>query len=424
MIRTLAAPAPVDVAALVARRTPGYSLEAPFYVSQEIYDLDVDLIFGRHWIFVCAEAELAEEGDYITVDIGKQSIIVLRDDDFDVRALRNVCRHRGARLLDNPCGSVGNIVCPYHQWTYGTDGALRFAEEQAEPFDKAKFGLRPVHVKTVAGLVFICLAAEPPADFDEVASIVEPYLLPFDVKNARVAHHAEIIEDGNWKLVMENNRECHHCEVNHPELLSAYFPFNRYDSNEVPARQRVLFERFQVASAALDATCERKSFPRGDRRELDSRVSGFQVQHLPLDGDGASYGPNGARLCDVLVSDRVDAKFGDFSLHTQPNAWFHFLGDHVTVFSALPVAPGKTLVRTTWLVHKDAIEGIDYRVDELTACWRATNAEDQSLVERTHRGASDAGYLPGPYSTVEDDVKAFVSWYIGRMAAELASPRA
>ncbi|NMO01728.1 aromatic ring-hydroxylating dioxygenase subunit alpha [Gordonia sp. TBRC 11910] len=409
----------LDVATLVARRTPGYSLEAPFYTSSEIYDVDLDLIFGRHWIFVAAEAEIPEEGDYLTVDVGAQSVIVLRDDDCEVRAFRNICRHRGARLLDAGCGSVGNIVCPYHQWTYGTDGSLRFAEEQAEPFDKSQFGLRAVHAKTVAGLVYICLADEPPVDFDDVVAMIEPFLLPFDAKNAKVAHQTETIEDGNWKLVMENNRECHHCEANHPELTSAYFPFNRFAAHEVPVRQRPLFDRFQTAAAALDATCELASFPRGDRRELDTRVSGFQIQHLPLDGVGASYGSNGESLCSVLVSDRVDVKFGDFSLHTQPNAWFHFLGDHVTVFSALPVGVDKTLVRTTWLVHQDAVEGVDYNVDDLTLVWRSTNDEDRSLVERTQRGVTDPGYLPGRYSTVENDVESFVSWYIGRLAALL-----
>lgn len=79
----------------------------------------------------------------------------------------------------------------------------------------------------------------------------------------------------------------------------------------------------------------------------------------------------------------------------------------------------KTLVRTTWLVHADAVEGVDYNVDDLTLVWRATNDEDRSLVERTQRGVTDPGYLPGRYSTVEDDVESFVNWYIGRLSALL-----
>jgi glycine betaine catabolism A len=116
-----------DIAALVERRQDGYSLEAPFYGSQEVFDLDMDAIFGRHWLFCATEAEIPEAGDYVTIDLGRYSLIVLRDDDEEVRAMHNVCRHRGSRLLEDPCGSVGNLVCPYHQWTYRTDGSLVFA---------------------------------------------------------------------------------------------------------------------------------------------------------------------------------------------------------------------------------------------------------------------------------------------------------
>ncbi|WP_019970313.1 aromatic ring-hydroxylating dioxygenase subunit alpha [Mycobacterium sp. 141] len=407
-------------AELVARRVPGYTLETPFYASHEIFDLDIELIFGRHWIFVAAEAEIPEEGDYVTVEIGDESVIIVRDDDMNVNAFRNVCRHRGARLLDGRCGAVGNIVCPYHQWTYGTNGALRFAENQGECFDKVKFGLRPVHVRAIAGLVFICLAEEAPGDIEDFAAAVEPYLTPFDLRGAKVAHQTSIIEDGNWKLTMENNRECHHCEANHPELLGAYFPFHRFDESRIPARQKPVFERYQAANAALAAARDAIGFPSKHIRELDARVTAFMVDHMPLQGNGASYGDDGAPLSTKLMGAIVDPIFGDFHIHTQPNGWFHMLGDCAVVFSALPVAPDKTLVRTTWLVHPDAVEGTDYDVDKLTFVWERTNAEDCSLVERTQRGVTDPGYLPGPYGVVEDDVDAFVTWYIKRLGAELA----
>ena len=126
---------------------------------------------AEHWLFVAAEAEIPEAGDYVTVDVGPYSVIIVRDDDEEVRAFHNVCRHRGSRMLEGACGSVGNIVCPYHQLDLRTRrAACCFAEYQPATFDRQPFGLKPVHVRTVAGLVFICLADEPPADFDEVAA--------------------------------------------------------------------------------------------------------------------------------------------------------------------------------------------------------------------------------------------------------------
>ena len=148
---------PVELASLADRRATGYSLEAPFYTNQEVFDLDVAAIFAKHWLFSAAEAEIPEAGDFVTIDIGPYSVIILRDDDEEIRAFHNVCRHRGSRLLKDPCGSVGNIVCPYHQWTYRTDGDLIFAEAQPPTFDRSRYGLKPIHVRNVAGLIFVCL---------------------------------------------------------------------------------------------------------------------------------------------------------------------------------------------------------------------------------------------------------------------------
>ena len=408
-----------EIAALVERRPEGFSLEGPLYTSQEVYDLDMDAIFGAHWLFVSTEAEVPEPGDYVTIQIGAYSLIVVRDDDEEIRALRNVCRHRGSRLLEDPCGSVGNLVCPYHQWTYRTDGSLIFAEGQSPSFDKSKFGLKQVHVRTLAGLIFVCLADEPPEDFDEVAAVVEPYLTPYRLRDAKVAHQIDLMEEGNWKLVMENNRECHHCDSSHPELLTTYFPFHRYSEDDVTPRMRPAFERYQAASAHLDSVCTTNGLPRDTSRELDNRPSGYMIMRLPLDGDGASYSDDGSQLCRKLMGDLTEAALGDLSFHTQPNAWFHLLGDHAVVFSVLPVAPGRTLVRTTWLVHADAVEGVDYDVDSLTAVWRATNDQDRALVQKAHRGVSDPSYEPGPYALVEDDVEAFINWYIRRLRDHL-----
>lgn len=415
MTTSIEKPAAADVASLVQRRPVGYSLEAPFYTSQEIFDLDVDVIFGRHWLFCATEAELPDAGDFITVDVGPHSVIVVRDDDENVRAFHNVCRHRGSRLLDAPCGSVGNVVCPYHQWTYRVDGELLFAESQPPTFDRSKFGLRPVNVRTVGGLIFICFADEPPTDFAEVADFIEPYLMPYDLKNAKIAHQTDIVEGGNWKLVMENNRECQHCDASHPELVTAYFPLFGYTEADITPRLRPVFDRYQAAEAALESACAVARFPREARRELDNRPTGFQLSHAPLDGEGASFSPGGRPVCRKLMGSIGEAAFGDLSLHTQPNAWFHFLSDHAVVFRVLPLAPDKTMVRSTWLVHPDAVEGVDYDVDALTAVWRATNDQDRALVEGTQRGVSSPGYEPGPYSLVEDDVEAFVNWYVGRI---------
>ncbi|MBY4108187.1 aromatic ring-hydroxylating dioxygenase subunit alpha [Rhodococcus fascians] len=410
-----------DIETLVDRRAVGYSLESPFYTSPEVFDLDIAAIFAKHWLFSATEAEIPDAGDYVTVDLGPYSVIVVRDDDENIRAFHNVCRHRGSRLLQDGCGSVGNIVCPYHQWTYRVDGELVFAESQPPELDKSKWGLRPIPVRSLAGLIFICLADDTPPDFDDVADVLQPYLAPYDLANTKLAHQSDLVEEGNWKLVMENNRECQHCDAAHPELITAYFPLFGYSQNDITPRLRPVFDRYTAAQENLQNACTATGFPRDAHRELDNRITGFQIQHLPLDGGGSSFGPNGEAVSRKLLGTVPEPRFGDVSIHMQPNSWFHLLSDHAVVFRVIPLSAGRSVVRTTWLVHPDAQEGLDYDLDNLTSVWKATNDQDRDLVAGAQSGVADPGYLPGPYSIVEGDVEAFTNWYIGRLRAHLAS---
>lgn len=410
-----AGPASLDVAHLIARRTPGYCLEAPFYTSQEVFDLDIAAVWARSWLFVASEGEIREPGDYVTVEVGPYSVIVLRDDDENVTALHNVCRHRGARVLNDQAGSVGNIVCGYHKWTYATDGSLLHAGEQPADFDKSCFGLKQVHVRLLAGLVFISLADEPPADFDDVVARVTPYLAPHQLHRTKVAAQYDLVEEANWKLVMENNRECYHCEGGHPELTCTFFPTYGYAEDQIPARLRPAHDRYLRAEADLELRCQERGLPTAAIEELDDRPSGFRVQREALDGAGESYTMDGTSASRRLLADFDTPRLGRLTLHTQPNAWFHFLADHAVTFSLVPLAPDRTLVRTTWLVHEDAQEGTDYDLDTMTHVWKQTNAQDSVFCARAQAGVTSPAYEPGPYAASEYQVDALVSWYIDRL---------
>ncbi|MGE8590245.1 MAG: aromatic ring-hydroxylating oxygenase subunit alpha, partial [Alcaligenes sp.] len=236
-----------SVRAMIARRRQGYSLEADFYLSPAIFDVDMEEIFGRHWIFVAVEPDIPEPGDYLAVDVGRQSVVLVRDDDGQVRAYHNVCRHRGARLCVQPQGSVGNLVCSYHQWTYTLNGKLAYAEHMGEGFDKSLYSLKPVRVESLSGLIFICLDPNAPDDFAVMREQVEPYLRPHQIRDCKVAAQIDIIEDCNWKLTMENNRECYHCAVNHPELTVSLFEFGfGYQPSPANAEQMAHYDRISA----------------------------------------------------------------------------------------------------------------------------------------------------------------------------------
>ncbi len=401
---------------LLERRRPGYSLEAPFYLSETVLQADLEHIFGKHWIFVAVEPQIPEPGDYIAVEFSNKSILIVRDDDMGVRAFHNVCRHRGSRLCDSHKGQVGNIVCPYHQWTYDLSGQLIHAKHMGEDFDPSEMRLKSVHVRTLCGLIFICLADEPPADFDQMAAEMTPYLAPHRLQDCKVAAQVDIIEDCNWKLTMENNRECYHCVANHPELtVSLYeFGFGYQPSAENAAEQ----QRFIDITNAACERWESMGLPSAEIEKLDDRITGYRTQRLPLDRAGQSQTLNTEVASKKLLADFKDPALGGLSFWTQPNSWHHFMSDHVVSFSVLPISAGKTLVRTTWCVHKDAVEGVDYTVENLTAVWNATNAQDRRLVEESQLGIATGAYEPGPYSPyTEGLVEKFCNWYVNRLNA-------
>ena len=413
--------------ALLDAREPGRPMPGTCYTDSDLFELDLRLLWHRQWVFVGSVAEVPEPGDYLTVELGVISVIVLRDDDEQVRAFRNVCRHRGSRLVTEPRGAVGNLVCGYHHWTYATDGRLLHAPQltpvsEGGP-DPACLSLRTVHVKDVGGLLFICLAPEPPEDLDApggFAESVAPFLAPHRLDRAKVAAQVDLVESGNWKLTMENNRECYHCD-GHPELLRTFFPTWGLRDDQVPPRLQAAHQRYRAAEADLAGVCETRGYPHELVEDLVERPLGFRIAREPIDGAGESFSRDGTRLVQRLLGDIDEGRLGRVTFHGQPNVWVHALGDHVVTFAAFPVAPDRTLVRTTWLVHADAVEGVDYDVEQLTEVWRRTNEQDAALVALTQAGVADPAYEPGPYTDGESNVDDFVTWYVARMREEALS---
>jgi glycine betaine catabolism A len=406
-----------EIRSLISRRRPGYSLEAPFYQRKDIFDLDMQAIFGRHWIYVGVEPDIPEPGDYFTVPLGRASVVVVRDDDMSIRAFHNVCRHRGARLCDEIKGSVGNIVCPYHQWTYDLTGKLIHNEHMGDEFDRSQFSLKTVHVGNVAGLLFICLADDPPADFEQMRMEMEPYIQPHKITDCKVAFEEDLIENGNWKFTMENNRECYHCKANHPELTISLYEFGfGYQPSPENASEVKAFKDLIKREHSRWESC---GLPSVEIDVLDSRATAFRTERLPLDKAGESQTMNSKVACQKLLGDLTQRNLGGLSFWTQPNSWHHFMSDHIVTFSVLPIDAEHTLLRTKWLVHKDAVEGKDYDPKELSSVWHATNKQDGALVERTHSGSQSSAYVPGPYSPyTEELVEKFMSWYFKRLRAE------
>ena len=395
---------------LLRGRRDGFSLAQPFYTDPDFYRLDLELIWYRDWLFVGHDCELPKTGSYMTVQVGAYPVVIVRDAQGGIRAFHNSCRHRGSRICSAEKGTAAKLVCPYHQWTYELDGRLLFARQVGPDFKPAEYGLKQVHCESVAGYIYVCLADEAP-DFNSFRTLVEPYLAPHNIKEAKVAFESSIIEKGNWKLVWENNRECYHCAANHPELCRTY--------PEAPSATGVQGVMEDPEINQLWKNCASIGLPAEFNMSEDGR---YRITRIPLLRDAVSYTMSGKPAVKKPLSDQVsgNTNIGAMLLFNYPSTWNHLMVDHAISFRVLPISAEETMVTTKWLVHKDAVEGVDYDLDELTHVWIQTNDQDRQIVEENAIGIRSPAYQPGPYSVEhEGGVMQFLEWYTNTITPRL-----
>jgi phenylpropionate dioxygenase-like ring-hydroxylating dioxygenase large terminal subunit len=403
-------PHDLDVQALLATRKANHSLPRPFYTDPDLFQLDLDRIFYRSWLFAAPACEIPKPGNYVTYQVGLYSVIIVRGADGVIRAFHNSCRHRGSTLCRAAKGTNPKIVCPYHQWTYELDGRLLWARDMDPGFDPSQHGLMPVHCRDVAGLVYVCLADDAPA-FDGFAAEAARYLAPHDLPNSKVAFESTIVEQGNWKLVWENNRECYHCAANHPSLCRTFPEDPKLFGGDGTGAVSEVLDRHV-------ARCERAGAPSAFRIAADGR---WRFVRMPLLGAAESYTMDGKVAATKPNSTLPFKDAGALLLFNYPSTWNHFLSDHSIVFRVTPISATETEVCTRWLVHKDAHEGVDYDLKRLTEVWVATNDEDRVVVENNQQGILSPAYRPGPYSTAQEGgVMQFVDWYVDTLNGSFA----
>ncbi len=394
-------------------RKPATPLPRDFYCSREDYQVDLEMIWYHDWLFVGHDCEVPAAGDYLTFQVGDYPVMVVRDRDGSLRAFHNSCRHRGSRICSAVHGSSSRLTCPYHQWTYNLDGRLLAARDMGPDFDRSQYGLKTVHCTSVGGYIWISLAKVAP-DFEPIRSHLEPYFLPHKLEQTKVAFESTIIEHANWKLVWENNRECYHCAANHPELIRT-FPQDPVVTGVAGAEKNPLI-------ASKWKHWESLGLP---SRFRISDSGQYRTARMPLNEGMVSYTMSGKAAVRRPLTDSVTEKdIGTLVLFHYPTTWNHVMGDHAISFRLLPISPMETQLTTKWLVHKDAVEGVDYDVAEMTEVWLATNHSDTRICQENQIGVCSPAYDPGPYSPVhEDGTIQFVDWYCTHLESRLLEER-
>ena len=402
--RPIARPATVGLEELHSRQQLGWSLERAFYTAPDVFDHDLERVWHRQWIFVGHGCVIPMPGDYFLVQIGEESLILTRDAKGAIHALFNSCRHRGSRVCSEPSGNARSLVCPYHQWVYGQDGRLISARLMGAEFDKSRFGLRRAHAREMQGLIFICLSPEPP-DFTRFVQLMEPRLTQYELPSARVAHVADYDIQANWKLVVENSRECYHCGTGHPQYCNVVgFAASIGSREEAEADQEM-----NAAGRALLARHGLAADP------IPFAVGGwFQARRFFLRKGMVTESMDGNPVAPLMGS--VPAyETGMLVIVGLPNLLLEISPDYAMTLALFPVSPTTTRARVTWLVRSDAREGVDYEVPRLTEFWRLTSEQDWKLCEDNQAGINSRFCEPGPYSPDERGVEHFVRWYLEQL---------
>jgi phenylpropionate dioxygenase-like ring-hydroxylating dioxygenase large terminal subunit len=349
-----------------AANTSPRALAAWVYNNADLNRLELERILLPSWQIVCHINSIPKAGDYQTFDLGPESVMVLRDRDGSIRGFHNVCRHRGARLLDGSGNCPATITCPYHGWTYKQDGSLigMPVRESFPGLDRAEHGLRTVRTDIAFGFVFVCLAGDPPPVskiWGKLAEEFLPYRFEEMVPLGPISQETWPVD---WKIAMDNYLESYHVPVGHPGLYRMFTP-DYEDQASVPGVARGV------------SWMRKQDSPRWSEG-LYQRMIGGVATHLPED----------QRRCWRFYS-------------ALPNLGIDVFPDQMDFFQLLPAGPGKCMVRGGVFGLPDerremrAVRYLSSRINN------QVNNEDKWLCARVQRGLASGSYKPGPLSQLE-----------------------
>jgi glycine betaine catabolism A len=342
------------------------------FVDQGVFDWELDQIF-RGWVCAGHVSAVNKPGEFIVRQLGSDSVVIIGGEDGAPRAFLNVCRHRGARIVEEQEGQVRKrLRCPYHAWSYDLQGELRAAPhmDEIEDFDPGCNGLLGVRLAVVGGLVLIDLsgdAREPTEHVGELLGHLDRY------RFAELHRADEIVYDvpANWKGIAENYNECLHCPGVHPELNA----LSHYMSGEDVSGE--------------GAWCGGSMTLREDASTMALEDAGHSADRPPIEG----------------LSSADATKVLYFALF--PNALVSLHPDYVMLHTLWPRTPAHTHITCEWFFEPATIARDDFDPSDAVGFWDMVNKQDWYVCELQQKGVGTRNYTAGRYSAEESDVHAF-----------------
>lgn len=325
--------------------TSVFALPARYYTAPDVFGRVKENLFFRSWQFACHSSRIPEPGDYLAFSILDQDLFVIRGRDGEIRCFYNVCQHR-AHMLVEGIGRTRMVVCPYHAWSYGLDGALRNATrtKNLPGFDPSNICLTQVKHEIFCGFVFVNLDPEAPPiaeAFPGVEKAIRDHCP--DIEERVFAHEHDCREYCNWLVAIENYNECYHCKVVHPTFASGVIDAKSY--NVLPFGETKCLHHTARANT----------------------------------GTGAWYDTSGSHYESFFL-------WPAFGLQIYPSGL-------VNTYHWRPLSVDDTRVHRGWYSRDGAVDDDLQKVIDLDR--DTTFAEDLALVRSVQRGLGSKGYRAG-----------------------------
>ena len=199
-----------------------YKIPTSHYVDPVRWQLEVDRVFKRLPLALGFSSELKEPGSYRAMEVMSVPILMTRGADGQIHAFVNMCSHRGAIIVDEGCGQAKGFKCPYHGWSYDTEGRLIsvFDAKNFGEFDKSGYGLTELPAAERAGLIWVTLTPDSKVDIDDFLAGYDSVLGDLGFADCYVAGRQTLVGP-NWKVAYDGYRDLYHIPVLHKNSFGA-----------------------------------------------------------------------------------------------------------------------------------------------------------------------------------------------------------
>jgi Rieske 2Fe-2S family protein len=443
----------------------GTTIPIEYYIDEKHYLNDERFLAENFWFMIDHHSRIPKPGDYFVYEYGRgESVIVLRNQAGEVKAFHNICRHRGSRLCQHgfdevrptealpdgkpadkvlsmvqlgPSGNTQVIRCVYHAWTYDLDGKLTyFPTGMPTDFNPQEHSLHPCHLKMVQGFIWVSLARGEAPEFEPWIGTWKAVADKFEMEKLKIGTRLKAPTKANWKLVIENFRECYHCYPSHTKSYSAVHQIYG-DPATATAEHRARVDA-EIAKHGHPTRPRGPNAGQGQANPYGRGVGDSPTREATAGGMGVAAQFTGTHLKVGYLTGSLDGKPVAPMLPTQKEwshmghravsgfstSWMMAYDDHVVVVRFTPRDVASTDAEIFYLVHPDAKEGKDFDPKRVQALWGNTYREDRWICENQQFGIMSSRYNyrgAQPYAAQEGGPASFIQWYMREVASTIGA---